>query len=153
MTAYLIRRAFQMSIVVLMATFAIYFLLNVAPGGPLSGLRISGDRKTRVSDADIARLEAYLGLDKPLMLRYITWLIGDDWLGADWVYVNLSQYSEIKTGRDGTPLVKIDYETGEQYYEFDKHRFWADPGVAKLPALTVFDAVDPFPHLRSWMLI
>ena len=72
MTAYLIRRAFQMSIVVLLATFAIYFLLNVAPGGPLSGLRISGDRKTRVSDADIARLEAYLGLDKHLMLRYIT---------------------------------------------------------------------------------
>ena len=132
MTAYLIRRAFQMSIVVLLATFAIYFLLNVAPGGPLSGLRISGDRKTRVSDADIARLEAYLGLDKPLMLRYITWLIGDDWLGADWIYVSFSQYSEIKTGRDGQPLVKIDYETGEQYYEFDKHRFWADPGVAKL---------------------
>ena len=139
MTAYLIRRAFQMSIVVLLATFAIYFLLNVAPGGPLSGLRLSGDRKTRVSDADIARLEAYLGLDKPLMLRYITWLIGDDWLGADWVYVSFSQYQELKTGRDGSPLVKIDYETGEQYYEFDKHRFWADPGVAKLnPGYTLW---------------
>lgn len=132
MTAYLIRRAFQMSIVVLLATFAIYFLLNVAPGGPLSGLKLAGDLKTRVSDADIARLEAYLGLDKPLMLRYITWLIGDDWLGSDWVYVNLSQYSEIKTGRDGEPIVKIDNETGEQYYEFEKHRFWADPGLAKL---------------------
>jgi peptide/nickel transport system permease protein len=132
MTAYLIRRAFQMSIVVLLATFAIYFLLNVAPGGPLSGLKLAGDLKTRVSDADIARLEAYLGLDKPLMLRYITWLIGDDWLGSDWVYVNLSQYSQIKTGRDGEPIVKIDNETGEQYYEFEKHRFWADPGLAKL---------------------
>jgi peptide/nickel transport system permease protein len=132
MTAYLIRRAFQMSIVVLLSTFAIYVLLNIAPGGPLSGLRISGDRKSRVSAADIARLEAYLGLDKPLMLRYLTWLVGDDWLGADWVYVSLAQYSEIQTGRDGEPIVKIDYETGEQYYEFDKHRFWADPGVAKL---------------------
>ncbi len=132
MTTYLIRRAVQMSIVVLLSTFAIYVLLNVAPGGPLSGLRISGDRKTRVSDADIARLEAYLGLDKPLMLRYITWLIGDDWLGADWVYVSIPQYSQVKTGRDGQPIVKIDNETGEQYYELEKHRFWADPGVAKL---------------------
>jgi peptide/nickel transport system permease protein len=132
MTAYLIRRAFQMSIVVLLSTFAIYVLLNIAPGGPLSGLRISGDRKSRVSAADIARLEAYLGLDKPLMLRYLTWLVGDDWLGADWVYVSLAQYSEIQTGRDGEPIVKIDYETGEQYYEFDKYRFWADPGMAKL---------------------
>ena len=132
MTAYLIRRAIQMSIVVLLSTFAIYVLLNVAPGGPLSGLRISGDRRTRVSDADIARLEAYLGLDKPLMLRYITWLLGDDWLGADWVYVSIPQYSQIKTGRNGQPIVKIDYETGEQYYELEKHRFWTDPGVAKL---------------------
>jgi peptide/nickel transport system permease protein len=132
MTAFLIRRGFQMSIVVLLATFAIYVLLNIAPGGPLSGLRLGADRKSQVSEADITRLEAYLGLDKPLVLRYLTWLVGDDWLGADWVYVGLSQYSELDTGKDGTPLVKIDRDTGEQYYTFTKHRFWADPGVAHL---------------------
>ena len=132
MTAYLIRRAFQMSIVVLMATFAIYVLLNVAPGGPLSGLLLSADRKSRASEAEIARLEAYLGLDKPIVLRYITWLVGDDWLGANWVYVGLSQYSELDTAKDGTPLVSIDRETGEQYYTFTNHRFWANPGVAHL---------------------
>jgi peptide/nickel transport system permease protein len=132
MTAYLIRRAFQMSIVVLLSTFAIFMLLNVAPGGPLSGLKLSAGRKTRVSDVDIARLEAYLGLDKPLALRYLTWLLGDDWLGSNWVYVGLTQYSQIKTGRDGDPIIKIDRSTGEQYYEFDKQRFWADPGVALL---------------------
>ena len=132
MTAYLIRRAFQMSLVVMLATFAIYVLLNVAPGGPLSGLQLSADRRTRVSEADIARLEAYLGLDKPMILRYLTWLVGDDWLGADWVYVSLSQYSELDTGKDGTPLVKTDRKTGEQYYTFTNHRFWANPGVAHL---------------------
>ncbi len=132
MTAYLIRRAFQMSIVVLLATFAIYMLLTIAPGGPLSGLRLGADRKTQVSEADIARLEAYLGLDKPVILRYLTWLVGDDWLGADWIYVSLSQYRELDTGKDGTPLIKIDRETGEQYYTFTKHRFWAEPGVAYL---------------------
>jgi peptide/nickel transport system permease protein len=78
MTTYLIRRAFQMLIVVLLATLAIYILLNVAPGGPLSGLRLATDAKSRVSDADIARLEAYLGLDKPMALRYLVWLIGED---------------------------------------------------------------------------
>jgi peptide/nickel transport system permease protein len=132
MTAYLIRRAFQMSIVVLLSTFAIYMLLNIAPGGPLSGIQLSSDRKSRVSDADVARLEAYLGLDKPLILRYMTWLLGDDWLGSNWVYVGLNQYSELDTGKDGTPLVKVDRETGEKYYTFTKHRFWADPGVANL---------------------
>lgn len=132
MTAYLIRRAFQMTIVVLLSTFAIYLLLNVAPGGPLSGLRLSGDRRNRISDVDIARLEAYLGLDKPMALRYLTWLLGDDWLGSDWVYIGLGKYSQIKTGRDGEPIVKFDYETGQQFYELEYHRFWADPGIAHL---------------------
>ena len=85
MAGYLVRRFFQMIIVVLLSTLAIYMLLNVAPGGPLSGLKLAADRRARVSEADIARLEAYLGLDKPLSLRYLTWLIGDDWLGADWM--------------------------------------------------------------------
>ena len=132
MTAYLIRRAFQMSIVVLLSTFAIFMLLNVAPGGPLSGLKLAADRRARVSEADIARLEAYLGLDKPMVLRYLSWLGGDDWLGANWIYVGLSQYNERDTAKDGTPIIKVDRNTGEQYYTFTKHRFWADPGVAHL---------------------
>ena len=68
MTNYLIRRFAQMMFVVLLATIAIYALLNIAPGGPLDGLRMAADAKARVSEADIARLEAYLGLDKPVIL-------------------------------------------------------------------------------------
>jgi peptide/nickel transport system permease protein len=132
MTAYLIRRGFQMMVVVLLSTLAIYVLLNVAPGGPLSGLRLSADRRNRVSDADIARLESYIGLDKPLALRYITWLLGDDWLGANWVYLGLGQYQEPQKGRDGKPLVKVDRDTGEQYTVYNNYRFWVDPGVALL---------------------
>lgn len=132
MASYLIRRAFQMIIVVLLATLAIYVLLNVAPGGPLAGIRLSADRKSRVSEADIARLEAYLGLDKPMAMRYLVWLIGDDWLGADWMYVGLTQYREIVIGRNGEPIIKIDRDTGERSYEFDYHRFWSNPGIANL---------------------
>jgi len=112
MTAYLIRRFFQMILVVLLATMAIYVLLNVAPGGPLSGLRTaSADRRQRVTEADIARLEAYLGIDKPLALRYISWMVGDDWLGADWMSLSLRGYP-------------VDEET--------RVRFWVDPGPALL---------------------
>jgi peptide/nickel transport system permease protein len=132
MVNYLIRRAFQMMIVVLLSTFAIYVLLNVAPGGPLSGLRLSADRRNRVSESDIARLEAYLGLDKPMALRYITWLLGDDWLGANWLYVGLGQYTEPAIGRTGEPMVKIDRNTGEVTQVFNKYRFWSDPGIAHL---------------------
>ena len=80
MTNYLIRRGFQMVLVVLFATIAIYALLNAVPGGPLSGLNLAADAKQRLSNEDIARLEATLGLNKPAYLRYITWMTGEDWL-------------------------------------------------------------------------
>ncbi len=89
MAGYLIRRFIQMFFVVLLATMAIYAILNLAPGGPLSGLNTTADRRSRYSEADKARLKAYLGLDKPLVLRYLVWLLGDDWLGADYMYLGI----------------------------------------------------------------
>jgi len=132
MANYLIRRFFQMILVVFLSSLAIYILLNVAPGGPLSGMKLSADRKSRVSDADIARIEAYLGLDKPLVLRYFVWLVGDDWLGSDWMYAGIAPYSLQKTGKDGEPLLKLNKDTGEMEPQYDIFRFWSDPGVALL---------------------
>jgi hypothetical protein len=127
MTNYLIRRAVQMIIVVLLASLAVYILLNIAPGGPLSGLRLTADRRARLSDAEIARLEAYLGLDKPLMLRYLAWLLGDDWLGADWMYLGVRPYEQLQVGRDGNPVIKIDRNTGQQSFVYNYHRFCPIP--------------------------
>ena len=39
MTAYLIRRLFQMVIVVFAVSLFMFFLFNIAPGGPLTGLQ------------------------------------------------------------------------------------------------------------------
>jgi peptide/nickel transport system permease protein len=128
MTNYLIRRFFQMILVVLLSTVAIYMLLNLAPGGPLSGLRLGTDRKTKITEADIERLKAYLGLDKPLFLRYLTWLVGDDWLGADWMYLGLGQYREYKVNSKGERLYNIDAQTAEKTYIYTDLRFWVDPG-------------------------
>ena len=80
MTNYLIRRGFQMIIVVIVATMAIYGLLNAVPGGPLSGLNLSGNQKDRLSAQDIARIEATLGLNRPVWMAYLTWVGGEDWV-------------------------------------------------------------------------
>ena len=80
MTNYLMRRGVQMVLVVLLASIAIYGLLNAVPGGPLSGLNLAADAKSRLSPQDIARIEAMLGLNKPIYLAYLTWLTGEDWL-------------------------------------------------------------------------
>lgn len=79
MTAYLIRRFLQMIVVVFVATFIIYGLLAIAPGGPLAGLRIQTGNQ-RVSDEDFNRMERLMGLDKPWHLQYLSWLAGDDWM-------------------------------------------------------------------------
>jgi len=73
-----------MGLVLLVSTIAIYLILNFAPGGPLSGLRLGVGEKGRqtVSDEDIRRWERILGLDKPLWARYLIWLTGDDWIGV-----------------------------------------------------------------------
>ncbi len=121
MTGYLIRRFFQMVLVVLVATMAIYAILNLAPGGPLSGLNQTADRKQRFSQADIERLKAYLGLDKPLVLRYVVWLLGDDWLGATHMSLALRPqngmrfYAEPSAAyaRGGQPLWISGEPTGE----------------------------------------
>jgi len=86
-TAYLIRRVIQMIIVLFVSTMVIYGLLNLAPGGPFDGMRALADKKSRISDAQIEQMQALLGLDKPPQIRYIAWLLGDDWMGVldeDW---------------------------------------------------------------------
>ncbi|NLS79156.1 MAG: ABC transporter permease [Chloroflexi bacterium] len=84
MTTYMIRRALQMILVLLLSTIFIYALLNLAnPDGPLSGLKLATG-KQRMSDNDIANMARILGIDKPFTLRYVTWLLGDDWLFGPW---------------------------------------------------------------------
>ncbi|MDL1911751.1 ABC transporter permease [Chloroflexi bacterium CFX6] len=78
MTAYLVRRVFQMIIVVLVSAVATYALLNLAPGGPLAGLRqIQQSSRFQITEDDIARIRAYFELDLYLPYRFSRWLIGE----------------------------------------------------------------------------
>ena len=73
MTNYLIRRLFQMVIVLFLSAVASYALLSLAPGGPLSFL---GSVQKRLNQADIARIRAYFELDLNLPVRFSRWLVG-----------------------------------------------------------------------------
>ena len=54
MTTFLVRRALQMLVVVLLSATASYALLNMAPGGPLSGLReLAQDPKHRLMQEEL----------------------------------------------------------------------------------------------------
>lgn len=90
MANYLIRRAFQMLLVVVVASMSIYFILYLAPGGPLDELRTSGRgvRVNSVTDADIQRLAEYLGLHRGPVWGYFAWLTGEDWMDVipEWLW-------------------------------------------------------------------
>ena len=73
MTAYLIRRLFQMAFVILLSAAFTYALFNYAPGGPLLGLRQS---QQRLTPQDFARIRAQFELDLYGPIRFSRWLIG-----------------------------------------------------------------------------
>lgn len=85
MTNYLIRRFFQMSLVVIAASMAIYYILWLAPGGPLDELRVAGAggrANQGFTEEQIARIAEYLGLHRGPVWGYIAWLSGEDWFDS-----------------------------------------------------------------------
>lgn len=70
MSAYILRRILAIIPVMLVVAFFVFSLLHLAPGDP--AIVIAGDQ---ASPADVARIRAALGLDRPFMIRFATWLI------------------------------------------------------------------------------
>ncbi len=77
MTNYLLRRSFQMVIVLLLSAAVTYALLMLAPGGPLQGLRQQQQSSIlHIDEEDIARIRARFELDLYLPFRFTRWLVG-----------------------------------------------------------------------------
>jgi peptide/nickel transport system permease protein len=77
MVNYLLRRLIQMVFVIFLSAVASYALLNLAPGGPLTGLRqLQQDDRTRLTEDDIARIRAYFEMDLYLPARFGRWFMG-----------------------------------------------------------------------------
>ncbi len=78
MGRYVIRRLLQ-AIPLLLIISAILFTLTNAMGDPLASF---GGRR-RIRSQDRARLTRRLGLDKPVLVQYAIWLVGNDWMDVD----------------------------------------------------------------------
>jgi peptide/nickel transport system permease protein len=81
---YLTYRLLEAALVLLLMSFCIYGLIGLMPGDPID-LMLSGD--PNVTSADLARLRAVYGLDRPLLERYGSWLA--DALRGDFGYSRL----------------------------------------------------------------
>ena len=78
MTRYILRRLLQ-AIPLLFLISMVLFILMQNMGDPLATM---GGRKVTRSE-DRLRLARQLGLDKPIYVQYLYWLVGNDWTKSD----------------------------------------------------------------------
>jgi len=76
---YVVRRVLQVIPMLFLLSIVLFALVNIAPGGPLAGHGQS--RRIRPEKAEI--LKRQFGLDRPLPMQYVIWLIGNDWMEVD----------------------------------------------------------------------
>lgn len=75
MGQYILRRVLQAIPLLIMVTVLVFVLLKVA-GDPFAHLA----QDPRVTERDRAVLRAKYGLDDPLPMQFIYWLVGDEWV-------------------------------------------------------------------------
>ncbi len=71
MGSYVLRRIWQMVLILFLISIAIFLLMSLLPGDPVYAML--GEE---VSQAEYQRVYMELGLDKPLIVRYFNWLLG-----------------------------------------------------------------------------
>lgn len=71
MTGYILRRILQLLPVLLLASIGIWAMLYAVPGGPVG--MILGENATQ---EQVRALTAELGLDRPMIVQYWSWLTG-----------------------------------------------------------------------------
>jgi peptide/nickel transport system permease protein len=79
MGRYVVRRLLQAIPMLFLISIVLFALVNLAPGGPLAGH--SRSRHVRPEKAEM--LKRQFGLDKPVPVQYVVWLIGNDWMRVD----------------------------------------------------------------------
>ncbi|RWD68547.1 MAG: ABC transporter permease [Mesorhizobium sp.] len=70
MANFLISRLMQSAVLLFLVSIIGFFLLHLAPGGPLAQFAL----KPGMSQADLARMAHEMGLDQPLPIQYWEWL-------------------------------------------------------------------------------
>jgi peptide/nickel transport system permease protein len=80
MTQYVIRRLLQAIPTFFGITIFAYMLMSLTPGGPLAALYFANPR---MSVEDREQIGIRLGINDPVPIQYLRWLVGDDWMRRD----------------------------------------------------------------------
>ncbi len=75
MTAYIIRRVVQSLIVFLLVMIGVFMMMRLLPGDPILML-VSKQSASSSSPAQIEKIRAEYGLDKPMVIQFVNWIKG-----------------------------------------------------------------------------
>lgn len=103
MLRYIIRRGIQSFFLIWLATLIGFTVYQLAPGGPLQFL----DDDPSVTSEDIARLERSYGIDRPILVQYITWVAGEDWTPENDLWRSGRCLND--TNRCGHGIIRLDF--------------------------------------------
>jgi peptide/nickel transport system permease protein len=106
MGTYIIRRFFQMIIILLMVTIIVFLMVRLLPGDPILMFLSSQDLE-QITQEQIDHLKHQYGLDRPMFVQYIDWL--GDVLHGD---LGTSIINRTKVVRDVTRRLPITFELG-----------------------------------------
>jgi peptide/nickel transport system permease protein len=79
MGTYIVRRLLQAIPMLLLVSIVLFALVNIAPGGPMAAY----SRTNRMPEEKKEAIRRSFGLDQPLPVQYIVWLVGNDWMQID----------------------------------------------------------------------
>lgn len=79
MSSYLIRRLLQAIPTLLGITLISFVLILIAPGDPLAQFIFNPEASPDATE----RMRRQMGLDKPIMVQYFFWMVGNDWTMID----------------------------------------------------------------------
>src|SRR5579871_2264272 len=102
MIKYTLRRLLQAIPTFFGITILSYLLMAASPGGPVAALTFN----PRMTPIQRQRLAEQLGVNDPLPIQYLRWLVGDDWMRWDANGDGVSDHSFLLPldGANGEPL-------------------------------------------------
>ncbi|MFN8522979.1 MAG: ABC transporter permease [Chloroflexota bacterium] len=74
MRTYVFSRAVSSIPTIIGITILIFLAMRVLPGDPIALIMAEGQGTQRLSDDELARARASLGLDRPLYVQYLSWM-------------------------------------------------------------------------------
>ncbi|MCB9077459.1 MAG: ABC transporter permease [Anaerolineaceae bacterium] len=129
---YIIRRSVQSFFLIWLSTLIGFIIYQAAPGGPVQFL----EDDPKATSADVERLATLYGVNRPIVIQYIAWLAGEDWLPHTETWRSGRCLAD--PDRCGKGIIRLDF--GKSF--FFKGQPAIDVIVERMPATFILSAAS-----------